>query len=538
MDAISCAAAIRTGETALGIELGSTRIKAVLISRDYETIAQGSYAWENSLADGHWTYSLEEAWHGVRTAYAKLKKEAEERSGEKLRRIGSLGISGMMHGYLAFDAQGELLVPFRTWRNNTTEEAAARLTREFSFNIPERWSIAHLYQALLSDEAHTPDVAFITTLSGYIHWKLSGEKAIGIGDASGMFPIAAETGRYDENFLAAFSALPRVKKHPWRIEALLPRVLSAGEEAGRLTEEGAALLDESGDLLPGVRMAPPEGDAGTGMVATNSVRKRTGNISAGTSIFSMNVLERPLKDVYRDIDMVTTPDGAPVAMVHSNNCTSDINAWAAVFGEFSALLGHKLSPDELYPLLFQSALQAESDAGGLVNYSFLSGENLTRTQNGRPLFLRTPKSRFTLANFMLAHLYAAFAPLRIGFDILTQDEGLTMESMVAHGGIFRTPVVAQQALANMLVLPVTVTETAAEGGPWGMAVLAAYAAQPEGRLPLADFLAQEVFPHAKKTTLVPEPIGVQGAEAFLARYLEALPVEQTASGLLLGEEAR
>lgn len=526
----SAAELIRNGHVFLGIELGSTRIKAVLIDDMCRTLAQGSYGWENRFEDGYWTYHQEEIWRGLRSAYTALRYHTEEQYGITIRYVDAIGISGMMHGYLVFDAEGNLLVPFRTWRNNTTEEAANHLTKAFSFNIPERWSVAHLYQALLSGEEHTEHVNFMTTLSGYIHWRLSEKKVLGIDDASGMFPIDPGTGTYHRDMLSIFSALPASKKLRKELVEILPRVQTAGTEAGRLTHEGSSLLDESGNLEAGCILCPPEGDAGTGMVATNSVRKRTGNISVGTSIFSMNVLEHPLKNMYRDIDIVMTPDGHTTAMVHSNNCTSDINAWASLFSEFAAAIGCDLSSDRLYQVLFEQIPNADMDAGGLLNYSFLSGENLTRTQNGRPLFVRTPKSKFTLANFMLTHLYSAFAPIRIGFDILTHDEGIEMDGMVAHGGLFRTPMIAQQALADLLNLPVSVMETASEGGAWGMAVLALYAVRGNGRN-LAAFLA-EMFTKKKEHILFPRTEGVQGASSFLKRYLETLPVEQAASDVL------
>ena len=526
----SAAELIRNGHVFLGIELGSTRIKAVLIDDMCRTLAQGSHGWENRFEDGYWTYHQEDIWRGLRSAYTALRYHTEEQYGITIRYVDAIGISGMMHGYLVFDAEGNLLVPFRTWRNNTTEEAANHLTKAFSFNIPERWSVAHLYQALLSGEEHTEHVNFMTTLSGYIHWRLSEKKVLGIDDASGMFPIDPGTRTYHRDMLSIFSALPASKKLRKELVEILPRVQTAGTEAGRLTQEGSSLLDESGNLEAGCILCPPEGDAGTGMVATNSVRKRTGNISVGTSIFSMNVLEHPLKNMYRDIDIVMTPDGHTTAMVHSNNCTSDINAWASLFSEFAAAIGCDLSSDRLYQVLFEQIPNADMDAGGLLNYSFLSGENLTRTQNGRPLFVRTPKSKFTLANFMLTHLYSAFAPIRIGFDILTHDEGIEMDGMVAHGGLFRTPMIAQQALADLLNLPVSVMETASEGGAWGMAVLALYAVRGNGRN-LAAFLA-EMFTKKKEHILFPRTEGVQGASSFLKRYLETLPVEQAASDVL------
>ena len=528
---MTAAEIVRNGEAFLGIELGSTRIKAVLIDAKCNVIAQGSYAWENHFDGMYWSYHQDEIWHGLRSAYTDLRQCVEKRCRISIQRVAAMGISGMMHGYLAFDTAGNLLVPFRTWRNNTTGEAAEELTRMLAFNIPERWSVAHLYQALLSGETHVAQVDYMTTLSGYIHWKLSGEKVLGIDDASGMFPIDPATGTYDMGMLKIFSGLSAAAALPKNLADILPRVCTAGQAAGKLTPEGAALLDESGNLMAGCPMCPPEGDAGTGMIATNSIRERTGNISVGTSIFSMNVLERPFQKVYRDVDIVMTPHGKPTAMVHSNNCTSDINAWFGIFSEIATVLGASVPVDTLYQKLFQQVEQADPGGGGLLNYSFLSGENLTRTEKGRPLFVRTPQSAFTLANFVLTQLYAAFAPLRIGFDILTQEEGIRMERMIAHGGLFRTPYIAQQVLANMLDVSVTVMKTAAEGGAWGMAVLAVYALRGRGE-DLADFLDREVFVAAEGETLAPDAVGVRGAQEFIARYRAALSVENTAGDAL------
>ena len=466
---------IKTGQTVLGLELGSTRIKAVLAAADCHTIASGSYTWENQLENGIWTYSLEEAWTGIQACYRQIAADIQSVYHVPLRKIGAIGISAMMHGYLAFDQSDKLLVPFRTWRNNITDQAAAELTQAFQFNIPQRWSIAHLYQAILNGEKHVKDVDFFTTLAGYVHWRLCDEKVLGIGDASGMFPIDEASAGYDEKKLAIFSHLAEVQSMPWQLGDILPRVLCAGERAGALSLRGAKLLDPTGVLEAGSLMAPPEGDAGTGMVSTNSVRKRTGNISVGTSAFSMNVLDAPLKGLHRDIDIVTTPDGAPVAMVHINNCSSDINAWVNLFGEFAAAIGHALPPNKLYSVLFSETEKADADAGGLLNYSYLSGENITRMDTGRPLFVRTPHSHMNLPNFMLAQLYAAFAPLKIGMDILVREENVKTDVMIAQGGLFKTPLIGQQVLADALELPITIMDTAGEGGPWGMAVLAAFA---------------------------------------------------------------
>lgn len=515
---------IESANTALGIELGSTRIKAVLVTDDYKVVASGDFVWENELRDNIWTYPIEKVWKGIQTSYANLAASVNEQYGVKLTKIGSIGISAMMHGYMPFDKEGNLLVPFRTWRNNITGEAADKLTKLFDFNIPERWSIAHLYQAILNKEEHVKDIDFFTTLDGYVTWKLSGNKNTGIGDASGMFPIDEATKTYDEKMLNQFASLPEVAQFDWDIKSLLPEVLLAGQPAGKLTVEGAKLLDPSGQLQAGSLIAPSEGDAGTGMVATNAVRKRTGNISAGTSAFSMVVLDQKLNKVHRDIDMVTTPDGAPVAMVHTNNCSSDINAWASVFNQFAKVLGVNLSPNELYEKLFDASLTGDQDAGGLVNFSYLSGENITKVQDGRPMMVRKPDSHFTLANIFKVQLYSAFAPLKIGMDILLREEHIRTDVLIAQGGLFKTPVVAQQALADALNTPITLMSNAGEGGPWGMAVLALYASDNKGKN-LADYLDDEVFVDAESATLYPEPESVQGYEKFIDNYKEALPAE-------------
>lgn len=528
MNLVETSQAVKDGEVSLGIELGSTRIKAVLVTRDFQTIASGSYVWENQFVDGVWTYPLDQVWTGIQTSYTQLVAEVQSKYHTALNRIGSIGISAMMHGYLAFDQSGKQLVPFRTWRNNITGQAADELTKLFSFNIPQRWSVAHLYQAILNDEAHVKDIDFITTLAGYVHWQLSGRRVLGVGDASGVFPIDEKTGTYSESMLTAFNTQDAVKRYPWDIKSILPDVLPAGQQAGTLTAEGAKLLDVSGNLQEGSVMAPPEGDAGTGMVGTNSVRKRTGNISVGTSAFSMVVLDQPLKAVHRDIDMVMTPTGAPVAMVHINNCSSDINAWASLFSEFAKQLGVDLKPDRLYETLFLQATHSDPDVGGLVNYSYLSGENITKMSAGRPLFVRTPKSNFTLANFMATQLYAAFAPLKIGMDILTNEENIKTDVMIAQGGLFKTPVIGQQILANALNIPITVMSTAGEGGPWGMAVLAIYALPGKNEESLEDFLDREVFANPESMTLSPEPDGVKGYQAFIKNYQAGLPVEGAA----------
>ena len=519
---------VRAGETALGIELGSTNIKAVLVGKDCRTLASASYGWENQLEDGIWTYDLEQVWAGIQTCFTEIKAQVSAQFQTPLKVLGSIGVSAMMHGYLPFGKDGRQLAAFRTWRNNITGEAADALTEAFSFNIPQRWSIAHLYQAILNGETSVKEIDFLTTLAGYVHWRLSGERVLGIGDASGMFPVDEASGTYDAALAAKFDALPRVKAQPWRLLDILPRVLRAGACAGHLTAEGARLLDLSGQLAPGALLAPPEGDAGTGMVSTNAVRKRTGNISVGTWAFSMNVLDAPLRQVHRDIDVVTTPAGAPVAMVHTNNCTSDLNAWVKLFGEFAAAIGHPLESKELYGTLLGASREADADAGGLLNYSCLSGENITEVEAGRPLFVRTPHSRMTLSNFMRAQLYGCFAPLRLGMDILVEEEGVKTDVMIAQGGLFKTPVVAQQALADCLGLPISVMKTAGEGGPWGMAVLAVFAKWHAGE-DLADFLDEIVFSKAERTTLAPTEAGRRGVQAFLAAYQKGLAVERGAA---------
>ena len=527
-DTVGIKQAITSGETSLGIEFGSTRIKAVLISKDFQTIASGSYEWENRLEDGFWTYSLVDIITGLQTAYRELKNDVERQYGVTIRTIGSIGVSAMMHGYLAFDNTGELLVPFRTWRNATTGEAAKKLTELFQFNIPERWSVAHLYQAILNKEHHLPRIDFITTLSGFIHWLLTGKKAIGIGDASGIFPIDESTGDYNEIMVKQFDELIGDEGFLWKIKDILPKVYVSGEQAGELTEVGARILDQSRNLQAGIPVCPPEGDAGTGMVATNSVRKRTGNVSVGTSVFAMIVLENELSKVYPEIDIVTTPTGSPVAMVHANNCSSDLNAWLGLFREFYEAMGEKADNNKLFEVLLNKALEADPDGGGLLSYGYYSGENITGLENGRPLFVRSPESRFNLANFMRAHLFTAFGALKIGMDILTKEEHVAIDSILAHGGLFKTPLVGQKMVAAAMNTPVSVMSTAGEGGAWGMAILASYMLNKGPQEGLEDFLDDKVFAEVDGQEIFPDAVDVKGFETFIERYKKGLVIEQSA----------
>lgn len=519
---------------ALGIELGSTRIKAVLIDPTHTPVATGDFTWENKLENGYWTYDMADAWTGVRAAFAALKQDVMQKYGQALDTVGAIGVSAMMHGYLPFDAQGRQLAAFRTWRNTTTARAAEELTARFGFNIPQRWSIAHLYQAMRNGEEHVRDIAFLTTLEGYIHWQLTGEKVIGIGEAAGMFPIDSAAADYDAGMMAKFDAL--CADYPWTLRDILPRVLTAGQEAGRLTEEGARLLDPTGTLRAGIPLCPPEGDAGTGMTATNSVAPRTGNVSAGTSVFAMAVLEKPLSRVYPEIDMVATPTGAPVAMVHCNTCTSDLNAWVALLGEAAEkLTGQRLSANELYGALYREALRGDADCGGVAAVNYYAGEPVTGVEGGRPLFVRLPEARFTLANFMRAHLNAAVATLAIGMELL-HGEGVKLDSLLGHGGLFKTPVVGQRLLAAALNIPVTCMETAGEGGPWGMALLAAYMLNKKEGQSLEDYLKHEVFAGGSSSTIAPDAGDAAGFQAYLARYRAALEAEKAAVAAMKQEE--
>ena len=519
--------AILSGKTALGIEFGSTRIKGVLVNEANEPIASGAYDWENQLVDNIWTYSLDEIHKGLQGCYQSLAEDVKNRYGVEFTTIGAIGISGMMHGYMPFNAAGELMVPFRTWRNTITEKASEELSKVFSFHIPQRWSVAHLYQAILNGEDHVKDITFITTLAGYIHWMLSGEKVMGVGEASGMFPIDSAICDYDKTMLAQFDELLN-GKFSWKIAEILPKVLPAGANAGKLTEAGAKLLDPSGKLQAGIPMCPPEGDAGTGMVATNSVAKRTGNVSAGTSVFAMIVLERPLKKPYEEIDMVTTPDGAPVAMVHCNNCTSDLNAWVNLFKEFAESFGMKVDMNELFGTLYRKALEGDKDCGNLLAYNYFSGEHITGFEEGRPLFVRKPDSNFNLANFMRVHLFTSLGALKTGLDILLKEEGVQVDEVLGHGGLFKTEGVGQSILAAAMNTPISVMATAGEGGAWGIAVLASYMKDKAEGEELGSYLNEKVFAGQESTRLEPKAEDVESFETFIANYTKGLPIERAA----------
>lgn len=519
---------ILDGNAVLGIEFGSTRIKAVLVGEEHTPIASGAHDWENQLVDGIWTYSLEAIWRGLQDCYGKMAADVSEKYGVEVTKLRAIGFSGMMHGYLAFDKEGELLVPFRTWRNTITGEAAEALTREFSFNIPQRWSIAHLYQAVLNGEEHVSRIDFFTTLAGYIHWKLTGEKVLGVGEASGMFPIDPKTKNYNRRMTEQFDKLVAPKNYPWKLEEILPKVLVAGENAGVLTEEGAKLLDVTGKLSPGTPLCPPEGDAGTGMAATNSVAVGTGNVSAGTSVFAMVVLEEELKAVHEELDLVTTPSGDTVAMVHCNNCTSDLNAWVNLFREFAETFGMEADMDRLFGTLYHKALEGDKDCGGLVAYNYFSGEPVTGLNEGRPMFVRRPDAKFGLANFMRTHLYASLATLKIGLDILLKEEKVTVKQVYGHGGLFKTKGVGQGILAAAVDAPVAVLETAGEGGPWGMALLASYMVNKAEGESLEDYLGKKVFAGETGTVMEPEPADTAGFEAYIKVYKETLAAERAA----------
>ena len=523
---------IEKGKTSLGIEFGSTRIKAVLVGEDYAPLASGDYSWENRFENGIWTYSLEDVWTGLQTCYKNLTEDVSEKYGISLQTIGAIGFSAMMHGYLAFDKEGELLVPFRTWRNTITEDAATELTEQFSFNIPQRWSIAHLYHAILAKEEHTPRIAFFTTLAGYVHWKMTGKKVLGVGEASGMFPIDSETGQFDAGMIQKFDEKALEKGFTQKLSELLPEVLSAGEDAGCLTEEGARLLDPTGTLGAGIPLCPPEGDAGTGMVATNAVAPKTGNVSAGTSIFAMVVLNKALGGVYPEIDMVTTPTGAPVAMVHCNTCTSDLDAWVKLFGEVLSASGYEVKKPALYDMLYEKALSADADCGKLTSFNYYSGEPVTGLEEGRPLLVRMPDSKMTLSNFMRTQIYSTMATLRLGMDILFDKEKVELTRLCGHGGLFKTPVVGQRLMAGAMNTPVVVMETAGEGGAWGIALLAEFLRTKEAGESLEDFLAKKVFGADSGSCLAPKKEDVDSFNDYMARYKEAIAVEKAAVSAL------
>ena len=519
---------IESGKAILGIEFGSTRIKAVLIDTDNNPIAQGSFEWENQLVDGLWTYSIDTIWKGLQDCYADLRKNVKAEYDCEIKQLAAIGISAMMHGYMAFGKDENILVPFRTWRNTNTAKAAAELSELFHFNIPLRWSISHVYQAILNGEDHINKIDFLTTLAGYIHWQLTGKKVLGVGDASGMLPIDSNTNNYDAEMVAKFDKLIEPKNLGWKILDILPEVLNAGEDAGVLTEEGAKKLDPSGTLQAGTPLCPPEGDAGTGMVATNAVRQRTGNVSAGTSSFSMIVLEKALSKPYEVIDMVTTPDGSPVAMVHCNNCTSDLNAWVGLFKQYQELLGVPVDMNEVFGKLYNHALEGDADCGGLIAYNYISGEPVTGLAEGRPMFVRSANDHFNLANFMRANLYASVAVLKIGNDVLFKDEKVQVDRITGHGGLFKTKGVGQRILAAAINSPISVMETAGEGGAWGIALLAGYLVNNDEKLSLADYLDKKVFAGNTGVEIAPTAEDVAGFDKYIETYKAGLAIEKAA----------
>lgn len=520
---------IQEGKAILGIEFGSTRIKAVLIDENNTPIAQGSHEWENQLIDGLWTYSIEAIWNGVQNCYADLRANVKTQYDTEIERLASIGVSAMMHGYMAFNEKEEILAPFRTWRNTNTGAAAAELSKLFNFNIPLRWSISHIYQAILNKEEHVKDITYLTTLAGYIHWQITGKKVLGIGDASGMLPIDSETKNYCADMVEKFDRLVEPYGYSWKLNDILPQVLSAGEDAGTLTVEGAKRLDISDHLQAGIPVCPPEGDAGTGMVATNAVRKRTGNVSAGTSSFSMIVLEKELSKPYEMIDMVTTPDGSPVAMVHCNNCTSDLNAWVNLFKEYQQLLGIPVDMNEVFGKLYNHALEGDADCGGLISYNYISGEPVTGLAEGRPLFVRSANDKFNLANFMRANLYASVGVLKIGNDILFNQEKIKVDRITGHGGLFKTKGVGQRILAAAINSPISVMETAGEGGAWGIALLASYLVKKADNESLADFLDNKVFAGNTGIEIAPTPEDVEGFNKYIKEYQSCLSIEKEAT---------
>ena len=519
---------IINGNAVLGIELGSTRIKAVLVDENNTPIASGSYEWENQLINGIWTYDEADIWKGVSESYSQMARDVKEKYAVTITTLGAIGFSGMMHGYMAFNKEGELLVPFRTWRNTITARASEELTSILGYHIPQRWSIAHLYQAILNGEEHVEQITYQTTLAGYIHWRLTGEKVLGVGEASGMFPIDIETHDFNKTMISQFNTLIADRNLNWKLEDILPKVLVAGEGAGYLTNEGAKLLDASGNLQAGIPLCPPEGDAGTGMVATNSVSVRTGNVSAGTSVFAMVVLEKDLERVHEELDLVTTPTGNLVAMAHCNNCTSDLNAWVNVFEEFMVSMGMQVDKNRLYEVLYTKALEGDAECGGLLAYNYFSGEHITDFEEGRPLFVRTPESNFNLANFMRVHLFTALGALKVGLDILLKDEGVRLDTIYGHGGLFKTKGVGQKMVAAAIDAPVSVMETAGEGGAWGIAILASYMMNKSENETLDDYLTNRVFAGEKGNRVEPEQKDVEGFDVFIQRYKEGLSIERAA----------
>ena len=528
MKNINAKSIIESGKAILGIEFGSTRIKAVLIDQENSPIAQGSHEWENQFVNGLWTYSIDDIWQGLQDCYANLRSNVKEQYGAEIENLAAIGISAMMHGYMAFNDKGEILAPFRTWRNTNTAKAAAELSKLFNFNIPLRWSISHLYQAILNNEEHVKDIKFQTTLAGYIHWQITGEKVLGIGDASGMIPIDSTTKDYSTEMVEKFDNLIAPKGYGWKLLDIFPKVILAGENAGKLTEDGAKKIDPSGNLKAGIPVCPPEGDAGTGMAATNAVRQRTGNVSAGTSSFSMIVLEKALSQPYEVIDMVTTPCGSPVAMVHCNNCTSDLNAWIGLFKEYQELLGIPVDMNEVFGKLYNHALEGDADCGGLISYNYISGEPVTGLAEGRPMFVRSANDKFNLANFMRANLYASVGVLKIGNDILFKKENIKVDKITGHGGLFKTKGVGQRILAAAINSPISVMETAGEGGAWGIALLGSYLVNNEKKQSLADFLDEKVFVGDAGIEVSPTAEDVAGFNTYIENYKAGLPIEEAA----------
>lgn len=519
---------IEAGKAILGIEFGSTRIKAVLIDQDNKPIAQGAHEWENQFVDGLWTYSIDAIWNGLQDCYANLCADVKKQYDTQIETLAAIGISAMMHGYMAFNGQEEILVPFRTWRNTNTGKAAAELSQLFNYNIPLRWSISHIYQAILNGEEHVKDIKYLTTLAGYIHWQLTGNFVLGVGDASGMIPVDPQTKTYDAEMVQKFDALVAPYSFPWKLIDILPQSLVAGESAGMLTEKGAKALDPSGVLKPGIPFCPPEGDAGTGMAATNAVKVGTGNVSAGTSSFSMIVVEKVLSQPYEELDMVTTPDGSLVAMVHCNNCTSDLNAWIGLFKEYQELMGFPVDMNEIYGRLYNNALTGDADCGGLISYNYISGEPITGLTEGRPLFVRSANDKFTLANFMRSHLYASIGVLKVGNDILFNKEKVQVSRITGHGGLFKTKGVGQRILAAAINSPISVMETAGEGGAWGIALLAGYLVNNPDKKNLADYLEDVVFAGNTGTEIGPTAEDVAGFNVWIENYKRGLAIEQAA----------